>query len=188
MAIRIGLGLIVVAAIAGLTAACTSTPSAPCPGVSILGDASEITLFAQGQGQGQDLTDVAYRASIERLASNCDYTTAGDTVTSTVAARLVATRGPAAQASEKTFVYFVAVVDKDQKVLARERFDSTFTFQANQRQAAAIEEIEQILPIRADLRGLDYEILVGFDLTPEQLEFNRQERQRRTGLPRLPGR
>jgi hypothetical protein len=186
MAIRSGLGLIAVAAIAGLAAACTSTPSAPCPGVSILGDASEITLFAQGRGQ--DLTDVAYSASIERVAGNCDYTRAGDTVTSTVAARLVATRGPAAQASEETFVYFVAVVDKDQKILARERFDSTFTFQAGQRQAAAIEEIEQILPIRADLRGIDYEILVGFELTPEQLEFNRQERQGRTGLRRLPGR
>ena len=85
-------------------------------------------------------------------------------------------------------MYFVAVVDKDQKVLARELFDSTFTFQANQRQAAAIEEIEQIIPIRGDLRGLDYEVLVGFQLTPEQLEFNRQERQRRTGLPRVPGR
>jgi hypothetical protein len=186
MAIRSGLVLIALATIAGMTAGCTSTPSTPCPGVSILGDASEITLFAQGRGQ--DLTDVAYRASIERVASNCDYTRAGDTVTSTVAVRLVATRGPAAQSSEETFVFFVAVVDKDQKILARERFDSTFTFQANQRQAAAIEEIEQILPIRADLRGIDYEILVGFELTPEQLEFNRQERQRRTGQPRLPGR
>jgi len=186
MAFRGGLGLIAVAAIAGLAAACTSTPPAPCPGVSILGDASEVTLF--GQGRGQDLTDVAYRASIERVAGSCDYTRAGDTVTSTVAARLVATRGPAAQANEETFVYFVAVVDKDQKILARERFDSTFTFQANQRQAASIEEIEQIIPIRVDLRGIDYEILIGFELSPEQLEFNRQERQRRTGLPRVPGR
>ena len=186
MSVRRGLGLIAVAAIAGLAAACTGTPSAPCPGVSILRDTSEITLFAQGRGQ--DLTDVVYRASIERVASNCDYTRAGDTVTSTLAARLVATRGPAAQASEETLVYFVAVVDKDQKVLARERFNSTFTFQANQRQAAAIEEIEQIIPIRRDLRGIDYEILVGFQLTPEQLEFNRQERQRRTGLPRVSGR
>jgi hypothetical protein len=180
------LGLVAAAAIAGLAAACTSTPPLPCPGVSILSDASEVTLFAQGRGQ--DLTDVAYRASIERVAGGCEYTRSGDTVTSTVAARLVATRGPAAQASEETFVYFVAVVDKGQNILARERFESTFTFQANQRQAAAIEEIEQIIPIRADLRGIDYEILVGFELTPVQLEFNRQERQRRTGQPRLPGR
>ena len=183
---RGGLGLIAVAAIAGLAAACTgSTPPPPCPGVSILGDASEITLFAAGRGQ--DLTDVAYRASIERVAGSCVYNRAGDTVTSSVAARLVATRGPAAQLNEGTFVFFVAVVDKEQKILARERFDSTFTFEANQRQAAAVEEIEQIIPIRADLRGIDYEILVGFELTPEQLEFNRQERQRRTGLPRIPG-
>ncbi len=186
MVIRSGLGMITVAAIAGLTAACMGTPSTPCPSVSILGETSEVTLFAEGRGQ--DLTDVVYRASIERVASNCDYTRSGDTVTSTVAARLVATRGPAAQVSQETLVYFVAVVDKDQKVLARELFDSTFTFQANQRQAAAIEEIEQIIPIRGDLRGLDYEVLVGFQLTPEQLEFNRQERQRRTGLPRVPGR
>jgi len=186
MVIRSVLGVIAVAAIVGLIAACMGTPSTPCPGVSILRDASEVTLFAEGRGQ--DLTDVVYRASIERVESNCDYTRAGYTVTSTVVARLVATRGPAAQASEETLMYFVAVVDKDEKVLARELFDSTFTFQANQRQAAAIEEIEQIIPIRGDLRGLDYEVLVGLQLTPKQLEFNRQERQRRTGLPRVPGR
>ena len=181
-----GLRLMAIAAVAGIAAACTGTPAPPCPGVSILGDASEITLFAPGRGQ--DLTDVAYRGSIERVAGSCDYTRAGDSVTNTVAARLVATRGPAAQGNESTFVYFVAVVDKEENILARERFESRFTFDANQRQAAAIEEIEQIIPIRADLRGLDYDILVGFELSPEQLEFNRQGRQRRTGLPRLQGR
>ena len=186
MRVRGGLRLIAVAAVAGIVAACSSAPAPPCPGVSILGDASEITLFVAGRGQ--DLTDVAYRASIERVAGGCDYSRAGDSVTNTVAARLVATRGPAAQGNEGSFVFFVAVVDKEENILARERFESTFTFDANQRQAAAIEEIEQIIPIRADLRGIDYEILVGFELTPEQLEFNRQERQRRTGLPRLPGR
>ena len=65
----------------------------------------------------------------------------GESVTSTTTVRLVATRGPAAQVDEGSFVFFVAVVDQEQNILARERFESTFTFQANQRQAAAIEEI-----------------------------------------------
>jgi hypothetical protein len=185
MSIGRGLQIIGALAVVGLAAACTRGPQLPCPTASILADASAITLFA---GTGQDLTDVAYRASIDQVGRACVYDRGGESVTSTTSVRLVATRGPTAQVSEASFVFFVAVVDGEQTILARERFESTFTFQANQRQAAAIEEIEQLIPIRSGLRGIDYEILVGFELTPEQLEFNREERQRSTGLPRIPGR
>ncbi|MDA0368538.1 MAG: hypothetical protein O3C65_13320 [Proteobacteria bacterium] len=186
MRVRLGLPIIGALVIVGLVAACTRTPPLPCPPVSILGDAEDITLFAADRGE--DLTDIAYRASIDQIGRNCDYARAGDSVTSTISVRLVATRGPAAQVDEGSFVFFVAVVDKEQNILARERFESAFSFQPNQRQAAAIEEIEQIIPIKSGLRGLDYEVLVGFELTPAQLEFNRQERQRRTGQPRVTGR
>ena len=185
MSVGRGLRIIGALALVSLAAACTRGPQLPCPPVSILGDASAITLFA---GEAQDLTDVAYRASIDQVGRACVFARGGESVTSTTTVRLVATRGPAAQVDEGSFVFFVSVVDQEQNILARERFESTFTFQANQRQAAAIEEIEQIIPIRAGLRGIDYEILVGFELTPEQLEFNREERQRSTGLQRLPGR
>ncbi len=166
--------------------ACMSDPPPPCPSASILSDASELTRFLPNRGR--DLTDVTFQAAIERVGTVCDYNRARDVVTSTTGVRLLVTRGSAAQSAETEVVFFVAVVDKEQNILARERFTSTFGFQANQRQAGAVEEIEQIIPIRDGLRGLDYEILVGFELTPEQLEFNRQQRQRRTGLPRLPGR
>lgn len=186
MVTRRGWRLPLVMAAGLLAAACTGTAPPPCPPVSILSDASEITTF--GQGRGQDLTDVAFRGSIEQVGRVCDYNRAGDTVTSTTGIRLVATRGPAAQSNQTTLIFFVAVVDREQTILARERFESTLSFQANQRQAGVVEEIEQVIPIRPDLRGLDYEILVGFELSPEQLEYNRQEKQRRTGLQRLPGR
>ncbi len=177
-AILLGLGL--------GAAACTTEPPPPCPPVSILADAGAITQFAPNRGQ--DLTDVSFRGSIEQVGTVCEYNRARDTVTSTTGVRLLATRGPAADSNEASLVFFVAIVDKEDNILARERFESRMTFQANQRQAGVVEEIEQIIPIRQGLRGLDYQILVGFELNPEQLEFNREERQRRTGLPRLPGR
>jgi len=183
---RVPLRLAALTIAASFTAACMTDPPPPCPPASILSDASELTLFAPNRGQ--DLTDVTFRASIERVGTVCEYTRARDVVTSTTGVRLVVTRGPAAQSDQSAVVFFVAVVDKEQTILARERFESTFSFQANQRQAGVVEEIEQVIPIREGLRGLDYEILVGFELTPEQLEFNRQERQRRTGLPRVQGR
>lgn len=186
MVSRRGWRLGVIAAASLLVAGCTGSAPPPCPRVSILADAAEITTFATGRGE--DLTDVAFRGSIEQVGTACEYNRPQDTVTSTTGVRLVATRGPAAQSDQATLVFFVAIVDRDQTILARERFDSSLSFRANQRQAGVVEEIEQVIPIRPDLRGLDYEILVGFELSPEQLEYNRREKQRRTGLPRLPGR
>ena len=39
------------------------------------------------------------------------------------------------------------------------------------------EEIEEIIPLAAGLDGASYEILVGFELTGDQLEYNRRRRR-----------
>ncbi|MSO64464.1 MAG: hypothetical protein EXQ85_01445 [Alphaproteobacteria bacterium] len=146
--------------------------SFPCPKVSLLGDASRITLFAPGAGR--DLTDVTFEGEIEQGASSCDYSRAS--VANTVPVRVVATRGAAAPANQVTLPFFLAVIDKNKEVLARERFETTLQFQGNQRRSGAIEQIEQVIPIRPGLRGFDYEIIIGFELEPEQLQYNRRRR------------
>ena len=141
-------------------------------------------------GPGRDLIDIEYEAEIAQVAPDCFYGRDGRiTVTTTLG--LIATRGPAARSDRANFIFFVAVVDQAQRVLARERFESALEFGENQRRAGVEEEIEEVIPTRPSgsieeviplatgLTGAHYEILVGFELSGEQLEFNRSRTRRR---------
>ncbi len=129
-------------------------------------------------GPGRDLIDIEYEAEIAQVAPDCFYGRDGRiTVTTTLG--LIATRGPAARSDRANFIFFVAVVDQAQRVLARERFESALEFGENQRRAGVEEEIEEVIPLATGLTGAHYEILVGFELSGEQLEFNRSRTRRR---------
>lgn len=152
------------------------SPPLPCPVATIVSDAAQATVFIDGPGR--DLIDIRFEIEIDALASDCDYNRAGDEITTRTGVRIVATRGPAAQGPEVAFSFFVAVVDRDQRVLARERFDSALVFEPTQRRAGAVEEIEEVIPLPEGLSGANYEILVGMVLTADQLEFNRRRTRR----------
>ncbi len=151
-------------------------PPQPCPVASIVSDASQATVFKDGPGR--DLIDIRFEVEIDAIASDCDYNRAGDEITIRTGVRIVATRGPATQGPDVAFSFFVAVVDRDQRVLARERFESALVFEPTQRRVGAVEEIEEVIPLPEGLSGANYEILVGIILTADQLEFNRSRSRR----------
>ena len=78
-----------------------------------------------------------------------------------------------------------AVIDKENRLLARESFNVNFAVNTKQHRTEIIEKIQQIIPIRSGYGGLDYRIFIGFELTPNELIFNREEQLRGT-LKRLP--
>jgi hypothetical protein len=59
--------------------------------------------------------------------------------------------------------------------IAKEYFDVDVRFPRGESVVTRTEEIETIVIPRAngDVSGENFEILVGFELTPEQLQFNR---------------
>lgn len=141
-----------------------------CPRTAILGDAEKITIFKPGDGR--DLIDVLFEAEITELVSQCRNLEGR--IVSDLAFNLIATRGPAATRREGTFRFFVVVSDATGRVLAKESFSSRIAFEENRRRAGIREEIEQNIPLAANASGTDYEVLVGFQLTPDQYEFNRR--------------
>ena len=167
---RSAFGLILALGVAGCSVF-SNTPPPPCPAASIVDDASRVSVFKDGPGR--DLIDVQFEGEIDAIESDCDLNRAGDEITTRTGVRIVATRGPAAEGTEVSFSFFVAVIDRNQQVLARERFDSVLVFDPSQRRIGVVEEIEELIPLPVGLSGADYEVLVGFELTAEQLEFNR---------------
>ena len=158
----------------GACTALTGGPAGPCPRVSIVSDAATVTQFAPGPGR--DLIDIEYEAEIVQVAPGCSYGRDGR-ITAITTIALAATRGPAARSGTANLVFFVAVIDQNERVLVRARFGSAVQFDPNRRRAGVEEEIEEIIPLAAGLDGAAYEILVGFELTGDQLDFNRSRRR-----------
>jgi len=144
----------------------------PCPRVTVLDDAGRSTQHRDGPGR--DLTDVTYIARIEDVQSTCKYRKQQLTVDATII--ILAQRGPASTQPQANFPFFVAITDIDQNILAKEVFDSVVEFPDGRRRAGVYEEITQEIALGPDETGIAYEIIVGFQLSREQLERNRARR------------
>ena len=158
---------------AGVLGACAGNDAEVaegCPRVAIVADAAEATQF--GTGPGRDLTDMTSRAQILSLTGQCAY----DDRDVTIAIRMpiVVERGPAFAGGEATYTYFVAVADRDLNVLARESYPISLGFPGGAGFAAAVEDLEQVIPIASPADALQYQVLVGFALDRRQLLSNQR--------------
>jgi len=165
----------VLALTAALLAACGGRAAPPpCPDVRILAATSDLVQFRPGAGR--DLTDVEYEVGTENMSGSCSYRRDGTQVEVDLTVTFVVERGPALQGNTVRFPYFVAIVSRDERILAKEVFDVELTFQQGQRRIGVTETSRERIPLAEGEIGLDYQILVGLQLTEEQLAFNRRER------------
>lgn len=156
-----------VLAVAGC-GAFSDKPPGPCPAVVPIGDASRLTKF---NGEGTDLTQVAFEASIEDVQYACSYD--GPMLEMVVTVTLVGVEGPANVSGTADFNYFVAVATADREILAREDFDVSMPFQGNATRVRLVETVEPTIPLNPGETGADFRLFVGFDLTEAELEYNR---------------
>lgn len=145
-----------------------------CPSAKVLGDAQRISQFKPGAGR--DIIDVQFEAQIEGLLVTCTYDDDEKVLTATSKIAIVAERGPGAETDKTTFPFFVALLDSEENVVKKQVFDSPFRFQPGFRRGKVEEEIEQVFPKVNPKDGVKYHILIGFQLTEEQLKFNRTRR------------
>lgn len=143
----------------------------PCPRLSVLRDASRITEYRPGKGR--DLLDVRYTAHIDDVKATCKYDE--QTLRMTVAIDLVFTRGPAAEGSKMHAPYFVAITHGDGEILAKRIFDSDIDFPKRRRRAGVREEVDETIPLLPDETGAAYEVVIGMQVSEEQLKRNRSQ-------------
>jgi hypothetical protein len=162
--------------------ACSSEESviAPaCPNIIIVKDTSEMTSFRPGPGR--DLTDVVLDARITRFGGSCETSLENDRsgqVEVDLQLFFQATRGPANDTREGEFSYYVAIADRGGAILAKKVFVTEFEFEGNRTRIGAVEELTQEIPLRPGELGEDFDIFVGFQLNPEQLDYNRDKLRR----------
>lgn len=142
----------------------------PCPYVKILYDAARYLEFS---GDRPAAADVVYTGEIEEVIADCSYRE-DEPITVNMDILFHLGRGPQADSAQRTYRYWVAVTDRNTAVLAKEYFDLPVDFGASDR-TYVTEEIENIVIPRATqtVSGSNFEILIGFDVTPEMAELNR---------------
>jgi hypothetical protein len=147
-----------------------------CPLMGVLYDSSRLVQFAQPNAQRY--ANIAYTGEMEGVHGLCRYIDA-DPITMNVDINMQFGRGPAATSDHRTYRYWVAVTRRGRAPIAKQYFDIDVAFPRNQAVVSRVEHINRIVIPRAnaDISGENFEILVGFELTPEQLQFNRDGRR-----------
>ncbi|MCA8892126.1 MAG: hypothetical protein KDA56_09975 [Hyphomonas sp.] len=135
-------------------------------------DASRIVEF---NGDSEQLySDIAYTGEIIDVRSFCRYTDDNPLVAE-LELDFAFGRGAAAPSATHDYTYWVAVTRRSGKVLAKEYFTVRAEFPSGSALGGTTTKIDRITIPRADetISGSNFDILVGFDLTEDQLAFNR---------------
>lgn len=169
--------LLVAALFAAATTACSGLSReaqqanpAPCPNLIVLQDAARVIEF-----DGDEAIDnVAYTGEILHAETVCRYF-GDEPIEAEVEIDLAFGKGPKAAENDKIFSYFVAVTRTDFEVIAKEEFSIPVEFNDRREVVLKHEEIDRIRIPRANEQtaGSNFEIIVGFNLTPQQAIYNR---------------
>ncbi|MBU6373649.1 MAG: hypothetical protein KJS97_13065 [Alphaproteobacteria bacterium] len=143
----------------------------PCPLIGILYDNARVVQFAAPE---ERFANVAYTGEIQGVRGLCRYV-GSDPIVMNLAIDMAFGKGPKGEATSHTYKYWVAVTRKDAAPIAKQYFEITANFKNGADRVGGTDVIERIVIPRASetTSGANFEILVGFDLTPEQLAFNR---------------
>ncbi len=154
-------------------------PAPLCPSVRIVKETGTLTRFAPGRGQ--DLTDVDFGAHFVDVLNRCDNIGDADDpgrkVVMVVAPVIAAQRGPANDSRVARLTYFVSVVDGSRSILSKEAFPTELVFPGNQTRVVVEDDdplISVEIPLPEGRNPATYSVLLGFQLTPEELAYNRR--------------
>lgn len=143
----------------------------PCPFVKTLYDAARYVEFKDGR---EASANVGFSGEIQGISAGCQYK---DDQPIQVAMDVLFElgRGPQASGSQKTYRYWVAVTDRNRSVIAKQSFDLPVTFPSGKDRVYVTEKIHDIVIPRAAMTtsGSNFEVLIGFEVTPEMAAFNR---------------
>lgn len=142
----------------------------PCPAAASLYEAQRIIML---DGNGEQYTNIEHTGEINGVRLFCRYVD-DNPIEAQLEIDFAFGKGPAAVSDSQTYNYFVAVTRTNRAVISKESFPINVSFKRGEDVVTKEEKIERITIPRADdsISGANFEILVGFELTPEQLEFN----------------
>jgi hypothetical protein len=143
----------------------------PCPFVKVLYDAARYVEFKDNR---EASSAVGYTGEIENITSACAYKL-DQPIRVSAQVLFELGRGPDATGRGKTYRYWVAVTDRNHAVIDKREFEMPVSFPAGQDRVSQVEKLDGIVIPRKDAKvsGANFEVLIGFDVTPQMAAFNR---------------
>lgn len=151
----------------------------PCPFVKVLYDAAR---YVELKDNREQVSAVGFTGEIQSLSSVCQYK-AAEPIRVQTQVLFAFGRGPEAVGSSKTYRYWVAVTDRNRDVIDKAYFNLPVNFPAGQDRVMLTDTLKGITIPRASnkVSGSNFEVLVGFDVTPEMVSFNRDGKRFKPG-------
>jgi len=152
-----------------------------CPGSFVAPEIDKLAVFKPGTERR--IENVLYGVQIAGINSRCERGEKGIVVSSRIEFRII-DNDPSARTG--SFAYFVSVVDAEQNILTKQVYTIAFELDSRQGSMTKREELTERLPLLDVSTGGNYAVVVGLQLTPEQVEFNRAASRPPTQAPLPP--
>ena len=172
-AIRTGVACLVL-----LVSACASFEDGSpglCPPTAILEEPGQLVRFQSAASSGP--SDMLFQTKMKKVSGICDFDE--KTIDMELNVVMEALRGPANKAGKAPFVYFVAILKRDRKVLNRVEFPMLAIFERQDTRVDFVEAVTVTIPRRKGDAPSDYLVYLGFEMTPAELAYNRRRLNRR---------
>lgn len=156
-----------------IVAACSTNPflvtEVNCPAVSVVANTGTLSFF---EGEERNAGDLTMNASISGVDTSCRQGEEGTELI--VRFNIIGTRGPAMGEGARSIPlnYFVVLMRDNYQITGKQVYDVSLNFQAGETTAGSRETIRQVFDDISVARRYDYELLVGFQLTSDQLAYN----------------
>lgn len=151
-------------------------PAGPaCPVATILKPLAQTAVFAPGVERNP--TGVAFYGILDDVSAKCEQ--AGNAIHASLDVVVIGERGPSARGGTGVDLqYFVAVTGPNDTVLSKRSLPVHVAIPANARRAGVTDHIEETIPLAAGVTPGQLTIDLGFQLSPEVVDFYRHYRGR----------
>jgi hypothetical protein len=156
-----------------LTGCQSAKIKAMCPTANILADTSTLTEFKPGM-QGDPAGEI-FNIQILSVSPSCSVDTDEGTTESSVDITFRAVRAPTGGVANFTAPYYIASVLDGSNILDKKILATAFSFQPGEATITFTETVPSVLiKLENGKKPYEYSLLVGLQLTREQLDYTRK--------------
>lgn len=146
-----------------------------CPELKVLGDLSSITQFAVPAAPKPE--QMIATAKVSSVDATCSV--APNSVTLDITLDFDGALGPVGKQhgtdqANYTYPYFLSVVAPNGKILSKDVFALAMTYDGDVAHLHKQDRVRQTIPLGAGQKANQFQIIAGFQLSPDELKYNRQ--------------
>ena len=146
-----------------------SNEMAYCPKVGVISQLDRVSEIEVAGSQSK--SHIVLSSKIERLRTKC--TASGDGITISIVFDLFSKLSKYDIPTDVDLRYLIATIDRNNQILAKEVYKTTVSFMDGIQTARNTQEVEVFIPSAGKIDFRNHKVLVGFELTEDQLQYNR---------------